>query len=207
MLRDKFYYLSFFIFLISPGLAAQSIDPQDLQDIKKILAVQQARIDQLQSKQISVGSIVQSILGEAEFARLNGSGWVLMKGQSIEGSVLCKQTSLCKLPDASGRFLRSAGGPAAPLRSAQDQGTAVNQLKVVDFTGIKSFQGSTDGVSIKRWEDTVVTGPGVIDRGPTYPGTRFGVTVSGDINHGHLLTGDVETRPMNLTVNTFVKIN
>gem|GEM_PF-6842282 len=79
--------------------------------------------------------------------------------------------------------------------------------KVNDYVGNKQFTGTTENIRILAWDGTKLDQPGVIDRGVPYPGTRWNVAVSGDINHGQGMSGDRETRLINLTVNTFVKIN
>jgi len=233
-----------------------------------------------------VGTVVQSILSLAQFqAEMGDLSWVLMDGSNIAGSTLSGLTGNVLLPDATGRFLRTAGGDAAALGTIQPQATAVNGLtnEPSAVTGTTSInhthspvtsdpisanhthtathnhpaQGST-GVSANHvhnisggnwmfrisfttyvqtggtgWDFNTATptmGGVTSDHGHTTDLPNLGVT-TGTVssNHTHLVsipalstagvalsggsaaaqnqTGDTETRPTNVTVNTFIKIN
>jgi len=230
-----------------------------------------------------VGSIQQSILSLVQFQdEMENTNWVLMDGSDITGSALATLTGNNLLPDATGRFLRTAGGAAAAVGVGQAEGTAVNGLS----TSTSTVTGSTDvdhdhgalstdnpdtnhshtathdhpntntgNVSADHGhiENSLSSGSGssfVVERvtgsgqAATVNSTNgistnhyhglnlanFGVTtgtvsawhqhpftipnyntanraLSSGVAAAQALSGDAETRPINVTVNTFIKIN
>lgn len=143
-----------------------------------------------------VGSVQQSILSEDEFQSLAGDCWVLMAGQTLSGTDLGTITTIrdgsgsgntidgglnamTNLPVASGRFLRTAGGNAEPVGQIQD-----------DSVGPHNH-------AIQGYEADSAADDGFLPRGTTATNSINTTT--------HNPTG--ETRPENLTVNTFIKIN
>ena len=192
---------------------------------------------------VPVGSIVQSILTLAQFQAQAGTNWVLMDGASIVGSRLATITGWTNLPDASGKFLRTAGSAGAglvavTLATRQEQATAKNKL-VNAASSVTGSVGSSDGThthtdsghqhgqtySIPGSGGGTASGQGTssfmcnnISYDTNIP-TRIGyaaITTSGS-GHGHgfsltapaqiISSTDTETRPVNLTVNTFIRIN
>lgn len=53
-----------------------------------------------------IGDYKYSMLPEAQFTTLNGSGWVMAKGQDITGSRFAQLTGVTRLPEGRGMFLR-----------------------------------------------------------------------------------------------------
>lgn len=177
---------------------------------------------------VPVGSIIQSILTLAQFQAQAGTNWVLMNGASIVGSRLATITGWTNLPDATGRFLRTAGGDANPVLAAtQGQGTAKNALAGVatlGSTNISLANGSAASAGAHthnyHWAyglyqagsnnaNPIVSGGNAwaTDSDGDHTHTVSGTT---DIGHSHTMTitsTDPETRPVNLTVNTFIRIN
>jgi len=200
---------------------------------------------------VPVGSIIQSILTLAQFQAQAGTNWVLMNGASIVGSRLATITGWTNLPDATGRFLRTAGGDADPVLAAtQGQGTAKNNLTIASGSSVTGITGTNSAAtvsgsisqSVKGAANGVIINPGMDS--PTQTEGWSGYTLNrgtnilggvgtGDfpgINHTHTWSGttsqatwaqsgtgtaaaqtissiDTETRPVNLTVNTFIRIN
>ena len=131
--------------------------------------------------------------------------------------------------------MRSSGGNAAPLAGIQDQGTAVNKLSVSSST--KRTANSSSSVSGTLKGRLEVAGHGTYSGKQVYwgsPGSRNGLTItngatadkgvhhvypivsgslSGSSSGGTWSTSssisstDAETRPVNITVNTFIRIN
>lgn len=91
---------------------------------------------------MGVGSVQQSILTEAQFQTQMGTDWVKLKGQSIAGSKLCTQYSICTLPNAEGRFLRDSVSDAG-LRTTVNDTTAKNGL--TNSTSSVSATGTSGG--------------------------------------------------------------
>ncbi len=182
---------------------------------------------------IGVGTVMQSILSLAQFQSEMGTNWVLMDGADVTGSALATLTGNNTLPDATGRFLRSAGGSAAALAVQQTQATAKNGLGL-SWYSTNIYTNTTGshwhyGVSASVGSGTIVdsgylarewTGGGdvrnyTLVKGNNTP-TRGKSNSSGNHNHyfnknnmnsNQSWSSDSETRPLNLTVNTFIKIN
>jgi hypothetical protein len=58
----------------------------------------------------NLGEVQFSLLDPAQFAAVNGPGWVLMDGDplgTVQRSELCLLASVCELPDARGLFVRA----------------------------------------------------------------------------------------------------
>jgi hypothetical protein len=82
----------------------------------------------LEESVFGLGSIQQSILTEAQFQSMMGTGWVAMKGQSIAGSLLDKTFGISTLPDARSRFLRNSDAADTNLRGLVADTTKKNGL-------------------------------------------------------------------------------
>ena len=180
-----------------------------------------------------VGSIIQSIMTEAEFQAEAGTSWILMDGRSIVGSKLARIKSISVVPDASGRFLRTAGGNAAALAVAQGQATAQNGLNATggtaSLTGTTTFASSghqhQSPIGYSAGYQSTYTGfgssgttgaVGIHNSGSSGTGNTDILLTNGPNQNASvgisstaagLTVGDTETRPVNLTVNTFIKIN
>ncbi|NRA65320.1 MAG: hypothetical protein HRU19_12610 [Pseudobacteriovorax sp.] len=187
-------------FAMNTNIFGQNTD-RDVANLKKIVAAQEAKIKVLTSGAFAVGSIQQSLLTEAQFqAAMGSTDWVLMDGRTVTGSAYATLTGKSKIPAAQGRFLRMAGGNAGPIGEPQTQGTAPNKL---------SLSGGAHKHRVE-WD--------IAYRGNILPGgseilvlyrynTQTGLeTISGGA-HGHTISGDPETRPINIAVNYFIKIN
>jgi hypothetical protein len=158
-----------------------------------------------------VGSIIQSIMTEAEFQAEAGTSWILMDGRSIVGSKLARIKSISVIPNASGRFLRTAGGNAAALAVAQGQATAQNGLQAIN-NPVTSQADSPDHTHNLGYGANVTGGS--IATPSSFGGGSSAKSGFTSTNHWHSVTSnvtlssaDTETRPVNLTVNTFIKIN
>jgi hypothetical protein len=209
----------------------------ELWEIKRTLRVLQAELAEVKGRSFAIGSVQQSFLNEAEFQKQMGKSWVLCDGRSVSGSRWESFGYGSTIPNCNGRFLRSTGGDAAALRAYQDDSTAVNGLSMSASTSLQSnmtvevsgqtnepnwtgnlFGAINDGVNsspdaytgIEAWAKRRVGLDGV------YWGRMFGhvhaFTGRGQASGGSWSTtvtpsGDRETRPVNITVNTFVKIN
>jgi hypothetical protein len=226
-------YLNAFFCVPKTGFAQTA---RDFQDMKQTLMVLRAELADLRAKSFPIGSVQQSFLTEAEFQKHMGSNWVLCDGRSVPGSSWERFGYGSKVPNCAGRFLRTAGDNAAPLRMEQQQATAKNGLQLSATTNLTSdlnvnVSGTTAdatwaGVHATAITDSASSGPlkagleawgnHVVGRDGEYWGQMFSHTHvfagTGTANGGSWkttvnLSGDNETRPINITVNTFVKIN
>jgi hypothetical protein len=136
--------------------------------------------DKMNSSIAQIGEIKQALLTQAEFQQLNGDCWVGLNGQSISGSDYANFTGRTTLPDANCRFLRNAGGEAAALGQTQE-----DEFK-------SHNHGTINGVNSNN------------NSGAAFPAMS---NLNNRANVNTTNTGGTETRPKNLTVNLFIKIN
>lgn len=192
-----------------------------------------------------VGDIKQSLLTVAQFQELHSDKWVLLDGRDIAGSKYAALTGNTVIPDIAGKFLRAAGGNAAPLGTSQGQATARNGLGLAWSSSTVTTSGSKanwSSANASTNNDTHTHTATIHGNGSSGPYSNFG---EGDQyarrtqnlpndTHNHTLnknqwnnnqnnhthsfnknamntsqswSGDTETRPVNLTVNMFIKIN
>jgi hypothetical protein len=146
----------------------------------------------LKSDRNPVGMIVSSMLTLAQFQAINGSTWVLADGASVVGSSYAAITSNSTVPDLRGMFLR--GKNNGRLDAQQDPGgeRTIGDLQADDF---KSH----------RHDLIVYDSAG---SGNNYPTDYFpNTSVTGVNTTAIQLSGGSETRPKNIAVNYFIKIN
>lgn len=198
-------------------------------NLEKLVAIQQA---ELRRSQLPVGSVVPSILTEGAFQSLMGKNWVLMKGQAIEGTLLSKVSGLSTLPNLvkDGKFLRQALSNET-LATEQKQATAANGLKVEGAAWKDSQPVSTSSVTPtinNAWmTDNPADLPPYTHAWPLAGGMAgvdhyYKITENSPVSqkahdhtidrnslaHGHKLgSDDSETRPTNISINYFIRIN
>ena len=151
-----------------------------------------------------VGTIQQSLLTEPQFqSEMGSTKWVLMNGQSVAGSKYATITGNSNVPDAAGRFLRMVGGDAGSLGAQQAQATAAN--------GLTASTTGSDGNHTHTWTNSTpsrITGGTDLASGGNF--VVGGTDIASSGSHGHTInmgSSDVETRPVNIAVNYFVKID
>jgi hypothetical protein len=153
---------------------------------------------------LTIGTIQQSLLTEAEFQSLQGNCWVRMRGQSIATSDLATITGgrLNVLPDTSGRFLRDTGGTNAPSLG-QVQGDAIRNIVGQIGTRQDDHAPLTVGTGAFSVGDSGTLANIGTGSGTGYKDANFNasnVVPTTDPNTG-------ENRPINMGVNLFIKIN
>ena len=141
------------LYLIANSSLALATESLTLQDLAKIIAIQETKIKQLEDQpKFGVGSVQYSFLNEKEFIELHGDGWVRCDGREVQDSKYAQVTGKDRIPDCTGRFLRvnhsNQGenvGSLAPLGQKNGQSTAVNNLTVANYNGTKNFTGKATG--------------------------------------------------------------
>lgn len=155
-----------------------------------------------------VGEIRYSMLSEDQFRRLYGTEWEILRGQAVpQDSELRDYWVSENLPDARGVFLRSANH-GRPRHEGNPEGT----LPIGTYRGDSFKSHSHDDKGHGHGHDFHI--PTTHGIGGSAPGRGAGhgwhtEGLRGSIHTGHAQiepTGDAETRPRNITVNTFVKM-
>jgi len=130
-----------------------------------------------------VGDVKQSFLTEAQFQAEHDDTWILCDGGSAAGTDYEAVTGESTVPDVRGRFLRAKDHTAGVN---PDGDTAVRTPQADEF---KSHYHTADHSA---------TGGSPHGTGPSGPTWVTGNTSS---------VGGAETRPVNITVNVFIKVN
>ena len=149
-----------------------------------------------------IGQMLQSMLTEAQMQSLYGTGWILADGRSVVGSTYASVTGASVVPDARGVFLRgknngrsdgkeNPGGDFA-LGTYQEDGNKSHNHMMPFSDPIPGSVGTTYGEA--TGQPNAVTEDG-------------GGTITSTRRHLTNVDGVLESRPKNLTVNTFIKIN
>ena len=152
----------------------------------------------------AVGSVQQTFLSAVEFESIMGSEWVLADGRDVTGSLYETITGNTTVPDCRGLFLRTVGGNADPtIGGTQSDATASNGLGFVksDSGGVSAPADLTDLGN----NASARAGGGRTDDVLNITRDRpFVSQISDTLSIG---SNDSETRPVNITVNTYIKIN
>lgn len=159
------------------------------------------RIDGIEADTARTGDVVISMLDEATFQAQRSTKWVLMDGRSVTGSDYETLTGNANIPDARGRFprMKDNGAGVAPsddaLGSLQD-----DQMQGHRHEAWRSESGYAGGGA-----DFPIADPNSGNTSNTINGTAI-LSPSTDGVNGTPRTGS-ETRPKNVTLNFFIKIN
>lgn len=145
-----------------------------------------------------IGDIRASILDESAFQAQNGSEWILADGRPIGGSDLAALTGSGVAPDLRGVFLRG-----------KDNGKGLTSDVATGTYSADTFASHSHGGSSTATESTItITGPTwcytLDSASPSTPKNVNKVTFgSSSVSSA----GSSETKPKNVTVNYFIKIN
>lgn len=140
-----------------------------------------------------IGSIVSSMLTEAQYQGLYGTGWILMDGRSCAGSAYSAVTGATTVPDARGMVLRGKNNGRSD-GSQNPDGDSV----------LGAFQDHQ--VTSHRHGGPGVSGINPADGRPTIAGHGVPTNETNRVYWGDY-TGGNETRMRNITVNHFIRIN
>lgn len=159
------------------------------------------RISALEERANVVGAIIQCFLTEEQFKTQHADGWALCDGRSVEGSAYHKLGFGIHVPDCRGLFLRTLGGRSAALGQVQAQATAPNGLR----TRHKIYDLLTGTIYLENpTPDSYYYFCHLISRSLAPSDTvRCSET---DLAKMQGLDGDEETRPENISVNTFMYV-
>ena len=147
----------------------------------------------------AVGSVQQSLLGEAQFKAAMGTSaagrWVLADGRNVTGSRYETLTGSNTVPDLRGAYLRMAGANGA--KAGWDGGTLATYQEDSTAQPKTPFRlkGDVHNTNIQSpWSG----GEGVLSNYQGSVDTRYDTITRG---------GDPETRPKTYSVNYYIKVN
>lgn len=166
---------------------------------------------------IPIATIVASLLDETEFAGVQGPGWVLADGREVTGSAYHKLGKGTNVPDLRGMFLRGKNSgredelanPEGDLVLGEVQGAQLAQHgHVVTDPGHRHQAPTTDGTTGTLEVPNGVAGAFDYAVGADTNSSVTGVTIgnSSATSADPTAVGD-ETRPQNVTVNYFIRVN
>lgn len=148
--------------------------------------------------ELPLGSIEMSMVTEAQFQSLRNAGWVLCDNRSIVGSALNLLTGQTNATDGRGRFSRGKDNGRgldpngdSPINTLRAQSLKIHSHAV----SLNNVDGCATSVLAKLVDDDNDL-PGVVP-------TDINLAVSLTIN----ASGIAESRPNNITVNCFIRIN
>lgn len=169
----------------------------------------------------AVGDVKYSILNPTDFVKENGDCWVPMDGRSLAGSRLAAHTSSynhANLPDAGGLFFRaqefSGGADNDPDRTSATTIATIQQDDLESHNHTMDSAGDhTHKIELGYEPDDDGTGgshdewTNIINQKRDI--TMYGGTVSTNGAHTHPInnTGGSETRPKNLNLWVYIRIN
>lgn len=153
-----------------------------------------------------LGDIVYSHLSSEQFNSVHGQGWInISSKQNIKGSDLCKKFKICELPNASGTFFRVYGGQSGHIGLVQDFATAHPEIPFVGKTDFYPDHSHGSSVEVIPYRGSS-TG---LDGGSYQFAKQIGPKMAG--GHKHIVEvnagGDIETRPINIALYAYIKIN
>jgi len=146
----------------------------------------------------AIGTIETSILTVVQFQSIRGTSWVRMEGQSIAGSDLASLTGMTTLPDmvSSGRFLRQSASNEADLATTQEDENKSHRH--LESTTTRNF------ISGSHYDRL---GGNVAGEFRNMPDSTDGTSTTTIYSGNTVYDGGAETRPKNIRVNYFIKIN
>jgi hypothetical protein len=148
-----------------------------------------------------VGMVVYADLTEVQFQALNGTGWVLADGRNVAGSTYATVTGNATVSDLRGVLVRSKNNGRSDGNQDPDGERALRSFQndaLQNITG--GFQAAyynsnvsgafqANGTSINQQDAGITARPSM-----TFDASRVARTSS-------------ETRPRNVALNAFIKIN
>lgn len=136
-----------------------------------------------------IGTVIPSLLSEVHLEQLAGGRWVLADGRDVSGTAYEALTGVSFVPDLRGVFLRGANGDRMDGLGNPEGDLGLGDYQADELLSHRHF------------------GPGVsaIANGPVHGG--HGVP-SNENNASYWggYTGGTETRPRNVTVNFYVRV-
>lgn len=165
----------------------------------------------IEENSVPVGTVIPSMLPPDVFSKSYGDSWALADGRTVSISTkYYKLTNSSHIPDLRGNFIRGMnhGISADPdanrvVGGFQNQGT---RLPANQFTGTTN----AGGIHTHTYSAPIPYNAGAGNHQRAKPAGETRTTDQAG-NHAHTVTitggGDVETRPRNISMYFYIKVN
>ena len=161
----------------------------------------------------AVGDVVQTFLTEAQFFAQPGRSsnhWVRCNGQNVAGSKYQSVTGLSTVPNMTNKFIRDSPGSDSGLRSFQADQVGGHSHGLTSAAALVDLSNGSNSLLVRQVAKAV-SSTSCTQYVAVAPASNSSTTMT----EGTKLLGDTdgvksitsETRPDNVTVNTFIKIN
>jgi hypothetical protein len=158
-------------------------------ETKELLAGDGSVLIRYRKGEDSIGDMKHSMLTEAQFQAEVDTTWILADGRDVTGSDFSTVTGFTIVPDARGQFLRGLNNGRTDGKENPDGGTL---LGIQQDSENKAHSHNISGGTATQ---------------PVFTGGNTSNTTGGGGNIGTGSTGGAESRPTNVSVNIFIKIN
>ncbi len=162
----------------------------------------------------TIGDVKYSILPPTTFKKYNGDGWRLMNGQNIEGTQLATVAKRTHLPDASNNFIRCLDpkDKNRQVGSVQNDATRMphNRFVTNNIQNTHKHPNTRGRIHSQPSNPGPPSGGGRADDFAHRENTKPIQTYTKDYSwtHNHIINGgDPETRPKNIALYIYIKVN
>ncbi len=165
----------------------------------------------------AVGDVKYSILNPTQFALENGDCWTPMNGASMFGTKLATILGTNTKPNASGLFLRAQEytegndpdrSTGSAIATVQNHATALpNAGLTAASAGNHTHTGTTSADGYGREGEIVSSGTGAVAADDkNFHAHTLNINAAGDHTHS-IIGGDSETRPKNMNLYVYIRVN
>ena len=170
--------------------------------------------------QVPIGTVIASVLSPTNFSHYYGDEWIVADGRELNtSSSYFKITGKSKIPDLRGRFIRGMDlGANVDSEKGRVVGSPQNDSTKLPNT---EFRLTRKGghYHLQGYDATAISGKfGTADAGkhagryehspdPSAPGNKSSKTSNGGGHTHPIMGGDSETRPKNIALFYYIKIN
>lgn len=173
--------------------------------IRRMAAVINYALDNVGA--VPVGQYEISSLTEAQFQAQKGSNWILADGRNVAGSLFATTFGVTNVSDWRGCFFRGKDNGRG-----QDTEWPLDTLVTSDYashTHSRNLSYVGTGIGTNLTYDQAYDIPGEKNKAYTYNDLGMPPPQYVGVDNGFQVqnAGGAETRPKNITVNVFVKIN
>jgi hypothetical protein len=154
----------------------------------------------------NIGDIVTSTLSEPQFLSIHGAGWVLADGREVPGTKYASSVSP-KVPDLRGMFLRGINAGRSDQYADPDGDRTAGSIQSESTALPKAGFTTTHAGTHNHAGRFVGNGAGAHQPGPSGGPAYDSQPIIPDGDHTHtVIGGDAETRPRNIAVYFYIRV-